>query len=240
VIVLSDHVGRFFAEHGRVDRTRIRRVYYGLDPAPFEAAASASRAERARTRTALGLAPEDQAWICVARFAPQKAHDVLLHAFAAALRREPRLRLVLVGDDPYGDGRARMEALARELDLGASAVFTGIRRDVPALLAACDGFVMPSLWEGLGLVFLEAMAAGLPVVSTRVSAVPEVVLDGRTGLLVPPGDPAALAEALSVLAGDPVRMRALGAAGRARVRAEFGLERMVRETLAVYEEALAA
>ncbi len=105
---------------------------------------------------------------------------------------------------------------------------------MPRILAACDGFVMSSLWEGLGLVFLEAQAAGLPIVASRVSAVPEVVEDERTGLLVPPGDPEALSLALVRLAREPALRARLGAAGSERVRASFGLERMVEQTLAVY------
>jgi len=230
-IVLSDHVGRFFVEHGRLSAARIRRIYYGIDPSPFESARSAARAD-------LGFAPEDVVFACVARFAPQKAHDVLLRALAQVENK--RIRLLLVGDDPFGDGRRRTEALARELGLGPRAVFTGVRRDVPALLAISDGFVLASLWEGLGLVFLEAMAAGLPVVATNVSAVPEVVVDGETGLLVPPGDPEALARALERLALDEELRVRLGRAGRERVRERFGLERMIEETLSVYRETGAA
>lgn len=235
-IVLSDHVGRFIAQFGRVDPRKLVRIYYGLDPAPFEAAAAAAASTRAALRSSLGFAPEDVLLICVARFAPQKAHDVLLRAFARAREREPRLALLLVGDDPFGDGRRKAEALASELALGARCVFAGIRRDVPALLAASDVFVMSSLWEGLGLVFLEAMAARLPVVSTRVSAIPEVVLEGQTGLLVPPADAEALSQALLALARDPAERRRMGERGAARVRADFGLSRMVEETLAVYRE----
>ena len=116
--------------------------------------------------------------------------------------------------------------------------FAVIRRDVPALLAASDVFVMASLWEGLGLVFLEAMAAGLPVLASEVSAVPEVVLAEQTGLLVPPSDPAALGAAMGRLAGDAALRERLGRAGRERVGARFGLEAMVDETLAVYRQAV--
>lgn len=239
-IVLSDHVGRFVAEHGRVPLARQRRIYYGLDPAPFEAAAAAPAERKAALRAELGFAPDDVVSICVARFAPQKAHDVLLRAFDRA-RRAPggeRLRLLLVGGDPFGDGRERAERLAAELALGDAVRFAGIRRDVPALLGASDVFVMSSLWEGLGLVFLEAMAARLPVVSTRVSAVAEVVVDGETGLLVPPAQDEPLAAALVALAGDPARRASLGEAGHARVVERFGLPRMVEETLAAYRAVL--
>jgi len=233
-IVLSDHVGRFFAEHGGVDPSRTRRIYYGVDPGPFQRATAMPEAEKLRLRSSLGVAPDDVVFVCVARFAPQKAHAVLLEALAKV---EPQnVRLLLVGDDPFGNGRALAEGVARELRLGDRALFTGIRRDVPELLAISDGFVMSSRWEGLGLVFLEAMAAGLPVVATRVSAVPEVVVDGETGLLVPVDDPASLAAALTRLAGDADLRRGLGLAGARRVRERFGLGRMVEETLAVYRE----
>ena len=93
---------------------------------------------------------------------------------------------------------------------------------------------MSSLWEGLGLVFLEAMACGLPVLSTRVSAIPEVVVEGETGLLVPAGDVEELARGIQTLASDADLRARLGRAGRARVREHFGLERMIEETLEVY------
>src|SRR5262249_13520238 len=198
-----------------------RGVRSGIAPAPSGAAAPAAR-------ESFGFSADDVVFTCVARFAPQKAHGVLLRALAGS---PPRVKLLLVGDDPFGDGRRRAEAEARELGLEGRAVFAGIRRDVPAILSMSDAFVMASLWEGLGLVFVEARAAGLPVVARRVSAVPEVVIDGETGLLAPPGEPAALAAALERLAGDPELRRRLGLAGRARVRERFGLERMIEETL---------
>ena len=188
-IILSKHVVEFFVDHGRLPRERIRQVYYGLDPEPFEAAAALEPADREARRAELGLAPTDCTLICVARFAPQKRHDLLLEAFAKARAElaadegeaeRAGLAMLLVGGDPFGDGRDRAEAKAAELELGDSVQFLGIRRDVPDLYGLSDVFVMCSQWEGLGLVFLESMAAGLPVAATGVSAVPEVVLDGET------------------------------------------------------------
>ncbi|MEM6569319.1 MAG: glycosyltransferase family 4 protein [Planctomycetota bacterium] len=237
-IVLSDHVGRFVEEHGRVPRARQSRVYYGLDPAPFEEAARTT--DVAAVRASLGLAPDDVVFVCVARFAPQKAHEVLLDAAAKARESDPRIKLLLVGDDPFGDGRTRAETVARDLELGDAAVFTGIRRDVPDLVAASDVFCMASRWEGLGLVFLEAMAASRPVLSTNVSAIPEVVVDGATGRLVPPDDPEAMAAAMVELAADPALRSRLGTAGHARAVERFGLDRMVDETLAIYADVIEA
>ena len=238
-IVLSDHVGRFVEQYGRVPRVRQERIYYGLDPTPFEQAAAVGSAAIQETRRELGIGADEVVFTCVARFAPQKAHDVLLRAFAEARTTRPDLRLLLVGDDPFGDGRRRAEAVAKELGVHGPAIFAGIRRDVPRLLAASDVFTMASLWEGLGLVFLEAMACNLAVLSTNVSAVPEVVIEGETGRLVPPADAPALARAMVALAADAPGRRQMGERGAKRVRAAFGLDRMVDETLDVYRRVLA-
>jgi glycosyltransferase involved in cell wall biosynthesis len=128
--------------------------------------------------------------------------------------------------------------VARELELGDAVAFVGIRRDVPALMVASDVFIMSSLWEGLGLVFLEAMCVGLPIVGSDVSAVPEVVVQGETGLLVPPGEEAPLAEAMVRISADADLRRELGRRGTERVGRLFNLDRMVEETLAVYAELL--
>ncbi|HTE04865.1 MAG TPA: glycosyltransferase [Planctomycetota bacterium] len=181
-IALSDHVARFIATHGRVRAASIRRVYYGVD-----AAALQPRRARATVRAELGLPPEAPVLVCVGRLAPQKDHPTL---FAALALLPPEVTLLVVGGDPFGAGEARLKAEAARLGLGERARFLGIRHDVPDLLAASDLFVLPSLWEGLGLVFLEAMAVELPVVASNVSAIPEVVQDGVSGWLVPPGDPA--------------------------------------------------
>ncbi|QDU84874.1 Spore coat protein SA [Planctomycetes bacterium Pla163] len=238
-IVLSDHVGRFIERYGRVPARRLTRIYYGLDPVPFEEAAALDPARRESLRRELGVQPTTTVFLCVARFAAQKAHDVLLTGFARARERtQAPLALWLVGDDPFGDGRERAEATAARLELGESVRFLGIRRDVPHLMAAADVFTMTSLWEGLGLVFLEAMATGRPVLASGVSAVPEVVVDGETGLLVPPSDPDAWAAAAVRLAADPELRSRLGARGAQVRRERFGIDRMIDETIAVYEAVL--
>lgn len=235
-IVLSDHVGRFIERYGRVPAERMTRIYYGLDPIPFEEAAALEPAQREAQRGELGADPGTTVFLCVARFAAQKAHDVLLTGFAQARERtNAPLALWLVGDDPFGDGRERAEATAARLELGDSVRFLGIRRDVPHLMAAADVFTMTSLWEGLGLVFLEAMATGRPVLASGVSAVPEVVVEGETGLLVPPSDPDAWATAAVRLATDPDLRSRLGARGSEVRRERFGIDRMIDETVAVYE-----
>jgi glycosyltransferase involved in cell wall biosynthesis len=119
---------------------------------------------------------------------------------------------------------------------GASVVFAGYREDVPALIEGCDVFCLPSHAEGLPLVLLEAMARGKPVVATAVGGTPELVVDGETGLLVPPGDVGALAAALGTLLRDPVRASRLGAAGRRRVLQNFSAESASERVLGLYRD----
>ena len=162
------------------------------------------------------------------RLEPEKGFDVLLDA-VAELRGEARLIL-------GGDGSQR-QALAARVELEDLPVeLTGFVADVPAFLGRIGVFVMPSRSEGLGLVALEAMAAGRPVVASRTGGLPEVVIDGETGLLVAPEDPHGLAQAVRMLLADPDRAARMGAAGRDRVRAQFSAERMAAETAALYEE----
>ena len=238
-IALSDHVARFVAEHGRVDPARIRRIYYGVDAERLQ-----PTRDRTRVRQELGLDEDTPVLVCVGRLAPQKDHSTLLAAVArltgdrAASEAARRTQLLVVGGDPFGDGLERVERRVRDLEVGGHVRLLGIRDDVPDLLGAADLFVLPSLWEGLGLVFLEAMAVGLPVVATRVSAVPEVVSDGETGWLVPPGDPEALADALAAGLADPDECRRRGAAGRRRLLEHFALPRMMAQVQAVYDEVL--
>ena len=135
---------------------------------------------------------------CVARLSPEKGIDRLLEAFAGVLRQVPYARLAIAGDGP---ARGQLEARAHELTLGGAVEFLGYREDVSPVLGSLDLFVLPSLTEGIPLALLEAMAAGLPVIATAVGGVPEVVEDGTSGMLVPPGDAAALERAMLGPAG---------------------------------------
>ena len=159
---------------------------------------------------------------------------------AAAARLEG-VRIVLIGHDLEQGGRYRelLEREARKLGVDDRVTFTGHRSDARALLAGLDVFVLPSRIEGMPIVVLEAMAAGKPVVATAVGGTPELVVDGETGILVPPRDPEALAEALGALLDDPERSRRLGEAGRARVLERFSEEAMTRRILEVYDELVA-
>jgi glycosyltransferase involved in cell wall biosynthesis len=172
--------------------------------------------------------------------------DILLRAFAMARRRliesgqgtlAGRLRLSVAGEGPK---RGEYEALARELGLGACVAFKGALRfaEVPAFLSTLDAYCAPSLAESFGVAVLEASACGLPVLASRVGGLPEVVEEGRTGILVPPGDPEALSEALLALVSDPGLRARLGEAGRAFVVERYSWARCVDRMLAAYREIL--
>ncbi len=235
VIVLSDHVGRYMRDRGHVPSERLRRVYYGIIPNSGAVTAAAGAA----VRTEFGVPAEAPLLLTIGRLDPQKGHLDLLAALRQVVVALPAGQLIIAGAPQQAsmDYEQALHGAAAAPELAARVHWAGHRDDVPALLAACDIVVQPSHWEGFGLVLVEAMAARRPVVATAVSAIPEVIRDGETGLLVPPHNPDALAGALLQLCGDPERRARLGAAGAARVQTHFTAERMVRETLAVYADA---
>ncbi len=227
VIAISGALARFVSEVEGIEAERIVTIHYGLDPL------AVPHTDRASARAALGCDGSGPVIGFFGRLVRQKGVDSLLRAFARVNRLFPAARLVIVGD---GEERSGLEALARDLDLGGTVNFAGWIEDAPRLMTACDLIVMPSRWEGFGLVALEAMSAACPLVASQVSALPEIVVDGETGLLVPPEDPDALAEAVGCLLADPARAAAMGRAGYERLVSDFSVEKMVRATLDVYGE----
>jgi len=190
-------------------------------------------ATREATRAALGAGDRDLVFLTLAALVRRKGVDVLLEA--ARLLAERGLRpLVWIA----GDGPERKVLEARAAGLHTQVRFLGRRSDVADLLAACDVFVLPSRREGLGVAALEAMTVGRPVVASAVGGLRDVVVDDRSGLLVPPEDPAALAEALARLAGDERLRERLGSAGAERVREGFLAEQMVSSYVDLYARVL--
>jgi glycosyltransferase involved in cell wall biosynthesis len=170
--------------------------------------------------------------VTVARLVSQKGHEVLLQALTAL----PEVTALFAGDGPL---RGELELRARQLGVADRTVFLGNVQDVPGLLARADLFVLTSVNEGLPLSILEAMAAGLAVVATRVGGTPEVVVDEGTGLLVAPGDPGSTAAAIRRLMKDDGLRDRLGRNGQLVVRERFRAERMVEDVITLYEELLA-
>ncbi len=169
--------------------------------------------------------------VTVANFFAIKGHEWLIRGIPRVLRRFPRARFVFVGD---GQTRRAMEALVISMGLSDQVVFTGSLANPLELINGSDIFVLPSVSEGLSIAILEAQALGKPVVATRVGGIPEVVEDGETGLLVPPRDPEALADAICTLLENPSRAQAMGERGRRTAQDRFSAETMVRAVERLY------
>jgi glycosyltransferase involved in cell wall biosynthesis len=231
-IVSQAAFDRFVAE--RIVPARLLRVVpNGVDTARFRGLPAGTRDA---VRRSLGVGDEFL-WLAVGRFEVAKDYPNMLRAFAAVQAQEPRAILVLVG---RGSLQAETEALARELNVTAVR-FAGVRSDVPEVMSAADGYVMSSAWEGMPMVLLEAAAAGLPIVATRVGGNHEVVLHERSGLLVPPSDHAALGAAMLRLCRMPEpERRAMGERGREHIRARYDLARVAERWEGMYREVLAA
>ncbi len=224
----SDAVRQFVLAHLDGAASKVVTIHNGIDLEAFRAPHVASRSE-------LSLRDGGCVIGTVTRLdEPKKGLTVLLHALAALARRDglPPWQCVLVGEGPARD---RLEALAAELGLKGRIVFAGMRRDVARVLPAVDLFVCPSLYEGFGIAIVEAMAAGRPVVASRVGGIPELVVDRETGLLVPPGDAAALAEALAALLTSPDRARQMGQRGRERAGKMFSIQTAVERHQQLYD-----
>lgn len=230
IITVSEELRHELVEEYGIDPAVVTTVHNGVDLAPF----LASR-DRGAARARYGITEEALVFGLAARFAPQKAMDVLVSAAEQLIGCYPQAYMLLAGDGPLLD---EVRALAAASTARDRMLFPGFEGDMPTLLAALDVYVSAALSEGLPLGTIEAMAAGLPVVSTRVGGTPEVVQDGVTGLLVEPGDADALGTAMLELAGDPGKRGRFGVAGRARAVAGFTEERMIAQTAAVYREAL--
>jgi glycosyltransferase involved in cell wall biosynthesis len=226
IIAVSEEVKRRYAAELRVPARTLTVVRNAIRVPP------AAPARDAALHAALVDGRPDFVVLTPARLHPQKGHTYLLQAAAQV----PDATLVFAGDGPL---RAALEAEARELGVAGRCVFLGQRADVPALLAAADLFVLPSLFEGLPVSVLEAMAAERPVVATAIGGTDEAITPEETGLLVPPRDPAALASAIRRLQADPAFARRLAVAARARVEREFSSEATARNVMRVYDEVLA-
>jgi glycosyltransferase involved in cell wall biosynthesis len=221
LIAISDAVRRFLVAAGHAPE-KVITIRYGLGGLPD--------APSERTPAEVGIPADVPLLLAIGRLTPQKDHATLLRAFARVRERHPTAVLAILGVGPL---EQETRALAADLRVDG-AVFLPGRLEIRDWLERADAFVHSSRWEGFGMVLLEAMLAGLPVAATRVSAVPEVVADGETGLLVPPGSADALADALDALLSDPARARALGEAGRRRARERFSVAGMADRTLALY------
>lgn len=232
IVVPSAAIARKVASEGRASAA-ISVIPNGIS---LERFASADRAG-ARVRAELGIGESDLAFGTVARLEPEKGHRYLIEAARLVLAECPGAWFLLVGEGSLA-GELHRQADALPAEARRRVLFTGRRDDVVAVSAALDVAILPSLREAQGISLLEAMALGRPIVASDTGGIPEVVRHGVEGLLVPPGDSAALAAALLELARDPEARGRYGAAGRRAVEERYSLQAMVRRVEAVYDEEL--
>jgi glycosyltransferase involved in cell wall biosynthesis len=219
-LAVSQGVARQLAQSLRIPSRKIRVIRNGISiPASTRPVRDPLRSQATDRRIVL----------VSARLEKQKGHQYLIEATAQV----PDALFLFAG---VGSEQMRLEAQAKALGVADRIIFLGHREDIADLLANCDLFVLPSLFEGLPLSILEAMAACKPVIATALDGNNEIIINGQTGLLVPPADPAALAGAIRTVLSDPVLARRLAAGGKARVQQEFSVERMVESVMQVYEE----
>lgn len=224
LVAVSREVKDFYEGHG-VGNGRWRVIYNGVVENPAVSLSRGSAFE------ALGIGGDEPVVGLIGRLVPAKAPHVFLKAVARAAPRIPSLRALLVGDGPL---RAELEEQVRTLGLESRVVLTGLRQDVPELLAGMNAVVFSSEREGLSMAMLEAMAAGVPVVATRVGGTPELIETGVSGLLVSPGDHEGIADRLVEVLEDRALAARLSQAARVRVSSQFSLRRMVAEHEQLY------
>jgi glycosyltransferase involved in cell wall biosynthesis len=196
---------------------------------------AAPEISRSEWRAKQGFQDVDVLFVCVARFAPQKNHALLLEAFSRGLAGDPRAHLVLIGDGVF---REQLTEHAKNLGLGSKVHFLGVRTDIADALNAMDVFVLSSDWEGNPLSVMEAMASGLPVISTAVGGVPDLLTSGKEGLLVKEKDVEGLAKAMTRLLGNAETRHAMGLASKQRAIQNFDVSRMIRDYEQLYKDLL--
>ena len=238
LIGVSEFVARSLVEYG-YDRGKTFAVLNAIDLPRWD-----FRRDGAGVRRELGLTPHGPVVVCAARLFRGKGQDQLIRALPPVVREFPDLRVLVVGRDDRQAMREsfseELKALAGELGVAENVIFTGLRSDMPEVMAACDIFALPSDEEPFGLVFAEAMAMKKPVVAVDNGGTPEVVEDGRTGLLSQPGDVAGISANLLTLLRDPSLRARMGEAGRRAVEAQFTAERMAADVRRVYGSLLSA
>jgi len=229
---VSRDLEQWLKDKVKIAPNKVRQIYNGVDTQIFHHKSSGKR-----EILPAGFVNSDQVVIgAVGRLQHVKDHATLIHGFSTMLESDPdlakRVRLVIVGD---GSLREDLEQMVRGAHLSNMVWMPGERNDIPRVLQALDVFVLPSESEGISNTILEAMATELPVIAAKVGGNPELVIDGKTGQLIPSKDPKALARAMLAYVRHPNVMRSHGKAGRLRVEQEFSLHSMVGKYIQLYD-----
>jgi len=228
VVAISQHIMDSFTADGFLPERRLSLIHTGVEVEQYQPGIDGSY-----IRAELDIPPDEPLIGTIASLIPHKGQAVLLEAAALMLQQGRPVNVLLVGGC-HSTGRKPLEEQAQRLGIGSRLRLQRFRQDIPQILAALDVFVLPSLQEGLGTAAIEALAMERPVVATRVGGIPDVIQDGVTGLLVPPGDPQSLAQAILRLLDNRELAQALARAGRKHIKREFTVQGMVDKTEALY------
>lgn len=229
-IAVSDEVCESIIRQIGPIRDKVITIPNGINIRRFE-----QPGDKAALCNQLGLETNSRLVATVGRLTEQKGHRYLIDAVTSVASSYPDTQFLFIGD---GELKDELRTQAREAGLLGKIHFLGNRGDVQDLLAAVDLFVLPSLWEGLSIALLEAMAAGKPIVATSVSGTTQVMIHGQTGLVVPPRDSRALANAIVQLLSNPAQAQAMGQAAKHHVAVNFGAQKQIDEHLALYHQLL--
>jgi glycosyltransferase involved in cell wall biosynthesis len=237
--ISNSEAGRLMThQREHIPLSKLLTIPNGIDLAVF----NPDRVARSSTsqKQSLGIEPDAPVVGIVANFRKMKGHITIIDALTRVQKHFPHIRCIFVGEafvkEPLYGAELRQYVGQRGLD--HMVIFTGARRDIPEILSLFDVFLLPSLWEGLPTSVLEAMCMKIPVVASAVGGTSEIVEDGRTGLLIPPQNPIALADAILSLLNDPTRAKEMGQAGYERVCQAFSLSSVVARTEDVYEQVI--
>jgi glycosyltransferase involved in cell wall biosynthesis len=229
VVAISEGIRQVLVHEG-VPESRVACVRSAVDPGRYDLPCDCRWFE-----SEFALPPQAQPVGMIAQLIERKGHRYLLQAVPAVARRFPAVRFLLFGRGPM---ERQLRRACQAAGLGGHVQLAGFRTDLPRLLPCLHAVVHPALMEGLGVSLLQAASAGVPLVGSRAGGIPEIVRHGINGYLVTPGDAGELAAAIERLLADPQRARAMGAAGRRIVEAEFSIGGMVEGNLQVYREVL--
>jgi len=230
-IAVSQANSLYLQEKKRLPARKMRVIHNGCDPDRFNPA----RRPTVELKLTLGFGKDDPMLLVPARLEPQKGHSVLIRALPLILKEFSSVRVVCAGD---GVLRNELELQVRSLGLEPNIRFVGRQANLEDWFAVCDFTVLPSFYEGLPLVAVESLAAGRPMVATSVDGTPEVIINGKTGLTVPPGDPTLLADAVCRMLRDPGMRKSMGLAGRSWVLERFTQEKQIERTQEWYLQSL--
>jgi glycosyltransferase involved in cell wall biosynthesis len=229
VVAVSEEVKNEILRYDRVPEHKIAVIHNGVDRERFiniDAQSIRSEFHIPLSAPVVGT---------VGRFFPQKGQKYLLDAIAQLRNKLPSIVVLMVGDGPLKD---ELENHAKNLGIQRNVMFTGIRRDIPALLAAMDVFVFPSLWEGFGNALIEAMAAGKPIVATDIPPVREIMNSEKLGIIVPPANPEAIATSLELLLSDKTFAQDLGNSAQEKAFSSFTIDNTVQRYRSLYKSIL--